>query len=157
MGNKRELWDFLYQTAGTAFGVIPRINTVIEDSDITTGPQWGCLNWATSLAPTPLNPDLLPTGYNAPGFIIDAAKSLVELGYLDAAGDNSYRPTPKGKDIINQIEVVQVKAFNKHQPLSEAELNRFITLLDKVIQDYRLIIYEKIDFLDTVGFDELQF
>ena len=134
MGNKRELWDFLYQTVGTAFGVIPRINAVVEDSDITTGPEWGCLNWATSLAPTPLNPDVLPTGYNAPGIISEAVKRLVALGYLEAANKNSYRPTQKGKDIIDQIEAVQVKAFNEHEPLSEVELDRIIALLDKILK-----------------------
>lgn len=134
MGNKRELWDFLYQTAGTAFGVIPRINAVVEDPDITTGPQWGCLNWAVSLAPTPLNLDMLPTGYNAPGIFAEPARQLVALGYLEPAGENSYRPTQKGKDIIHQIEVIQVQAFNQHQPLSDTELDHFIALLDKALE-----------------------
>jgi hypothetical protein len=137
MANKRELWDFLYQTVGTAFGVIPRINAVAQDSDITTGQEWGCLNWATSLAPTPLNPELLPTGYNAPGLFVEAAKHLVELGYLEAANENSYLPTQKGKDIIDHIEMVQVKAFSEHEPLTNAELDRFLTLLDKVLMSIK--------------------
>jgi predicted transcriptional regulator len=134
MGNKRELWDFLYQTVGTAFGVIPRINAVAQDSDITTGQEWGCLNWAASLAPTPLNPERLPTGYNAPGRFVEAAKRLVDLGYLEAANEKSYRPTQRGMDIIDHIEAVQVKAFNEHEPLAEAELDRFLTLMDKVLK-----------------------
>jgi hypothetical protein len=133
MLDKTALWNNLYQSTNYVATVVPRANEIVDDFEIKTTQEWDCLSWSAALAPRTYPPNTMVFGYDNPELSFAALKNLELLGYMIAIDDKNYQATGKAKLLVKRIREAQFQVLSEHKPLPDSDINRLISLLDRII------------------------